>query len=311
MIEQLIILAVSASIFLIVLTLFNLGSRPQFDERYQRFDQDLQKGPPGSIADDIQEIPFLERFAFPLLDRISNLSKSMTGQGIIDTASQRLREAGLYSKMPPLRFIGLSFFSGTSIAIVFYWIGSNYTGLNQSLVIVLSILTFFAGRALPIFILARVAKGRKIRIRKDLAYVLDLLTVSVEAGLGFDSAIAEICRRASGPIADEFTQTMREIQLGRNRSEALLDMPKRTGVKEIQQVVSAIVYTTKTGGSLARVLRVQASAMRMKRRQAAEEMAMKAPVKIMFPLVFFIFPAIFVVILGPAAITLKDMFGNF
>jgi tight adherence protein C len=135
---------------------------------------------------------------------------------------------------------------------------------------------------------------------------LDLITVCVEAGLGLDAALARVVEKSSGPLADELSQTLREVVMGRRRREALIDMAGRTGVEELITFINAIVQAEQLGVSVAQVLRVQAEQIRTRRRQRAELTAREAPIKMLFPLVLFIFPAFMVVILGPAVIRIGE-----
>jgi tight adherence protein C len=155
-----------------------------------------------------------------------------------------------------------------------------------------------------IILLGRV-KRRQKEIWRSLPDAFDLITASVEAGLGIDAAFTRVIEKVHGPFAEELTRTMREIQMGRSRREAFLDMSDRTGVDELRQLINAIVQAEAMGISVGGVIRVQTGVIRTKRRQKAEEQAFKAPIKMVFPLVFFIFPAIMIVIGGPAVIQLK------
>jgi tight adherence protein C len=147
-------------------------------------------------------------------------------------------------------------------------------------------------------------------MRRSLADSLDLLTISVESGLAFDGAVQHVAENTTGPLSDEFKRTLREMQLGTSRADALRAMSERTQVKDLNYIVTALVQADKLGIPITQVLRVQAEEMRLKRTQAAEEAAAKLPVKILFPVMFCIMPAVFVVILGPAGITMVEFFTN-
>lgn len=157
------------------------------------------------------------------------------------------------------------------------------------------------------WLLGRIKKRQKA-IWRSLPDAFDLVTASVEAGLGIDAAFTRVIDKVHGPFAEELSKTMREISMGRSRRDAFVDMADRTGVEELRSLVNAVVQAEAMGISIGSVIRVQTGVIRTKRRQKAEEQAFKAPVKMVFPLVFFIFPAIMVVIGGPAAINLKDAF---
>lgn len=305
----LIILTSSTAVFIAVLVLAYLGEGPKFQERYRSFEGDSHDFSSAGV-ETADQTTFLERAMFPLFDNLSRWFTSLNQKTMIDSAQRRLQEAGIANSMPPHRFIGLNLFCGFALSAFFFllaWLGENP---NPFLRYFLPLAVFLPGKNLPMFLLAKRATKRKDRIRKELPYVMDLLTISVEAGLGFDAALVEVSHRTSGPLADEIAQTLMEIRLGRSRVDALKDLPERTGVQELRNVVSAIIHVSKSGGSLAKVLRVQAASVRNKRKQHAEEMAMKAPVKIIFPLVLFIFPAIFVVVLGPIGMEVMKLFNQ-
>lgn len=157
---------------------------------------------------------------------------------------------------------------------------------------------------LPDAQLRRQAALRRRAIERALPDVLDLLCISVEAGLGFDGAMQKVAEKFAGPVAAEFSLYLREVTLGRPREEALRAMAARTRLGELQALVSVVIQADKLGVSLARVLRLQAEELRVRRRQRAEERAVQIPVKLLFPLVFFVFPAVFAVLLGPAVLHL-------
>lgn len=160
----------------------------------------------------------------------------------------------------------------------------------------------------PDFWLSRKIQMRSAELLKQFPSVLDLLTVSVEAGLGFDQAIAKVAEKMQGTLPAEFERVLREIRLGSPRTQALQRMAKRTGVDAVTSFVSAVVQADKLGIGMAQVLRVQSVEVRRKRRMDAAERAQKAPVKMLFPLIFFVFPALFIVVLGPAALHLFALF---
>ena len=159
------------------------------------------------------------------------------------------------------------------------------------------------GFFLPDVLLYNAGSKRQAQIQAALPDALDMLTVCVEAGLGFDAALAQVARYTRGPLAAEFARALQEMQIGVARTQALRGMVGRTSVAELRAFVSAIVQASELGIAVARVLREQANEMRVRRRQRAEEKAQKVPIKILFPLIFCLFPALFVVILGPGMIT--------
>jgi tight adherence protein C len=166
------------------------------------------------------------------------------------------------------------------------------------------------GYWLPNIVLTNAVQRRQAELRTSLADSIDLLTICVEAGLGFDAAMAHVSRNTTGPLADEFYRTLQEVQLGRSRNEAMRNLAERSNVPELRAFVLAMVQADIFGVSVANVLRIQARDMRVKRRQLAEERAMKVPIKVLFPVLFCIFPALFVVILGPAIMRIAEVFAR-
>jgi tight adherence protein C len=166
------------------------------------------------------------------------------------------------------------------------------------------------GYWLPNIVLTNAVQRRQNAIRNALPDSIDLLTICVEAGLGFDAALAHVSKSTTGPLADEFYRTLQEVQLGRSRNEAMRNLADRSNVTELRAFMLAMVQADIFGVSVANVLRVQANEMRLKRRQLAEERAMKVPIKVLFPVLFCIFPALFVVILGPAIMRIADVFNR-
>lgn len=167
------------------------------------------------------------------------------------------------------------------------------------------------GFFLPDVLLYNTGSKRQAHIQAALPDALDMLTVCVEAGLGFDAALAQVARYTRGPLAAEFARALQEMQIGVARTQALRGMVSRTSVPELRAFISAIVQASELGITVASVLREQANEMRVKRRQRAEEKAQKVPIKILFPLIFCLFPALFVVVLGPGVITAaRVLFGK-
>ena len=164
-----------------------------------------------------------------------------------------------------------------------------------------------AGFRIPDYVLSSRIRGRREAVRADLPDALDLLAVSVEAGLGFDGAVTKLTEHMSGPLVDEFARLLSEVRIGEARQTALKNMAARVDAPELSSFVRAVVQADQLGISLGRILRVQAADSRVRRQTAAEEQAMKAPIKMMFPTVLFIFPAMFIVLLGPAVLNIMKV----
>jgi tight adherence protein C len=186
------------------------------------------------------------------------------------------------------------------------------SGLHSPALLVLFIALGAAiGFFLPDLLLYNAGTKRQEKIRLALPDALDMLTVCVEAGLGFDAALAQVARNTAGPLAAEFARALQEMQIGKSRADALRATAERSSAPELRAFVSALVQASELGVPVAAVLREQAKEMRLKRRQHAEERAQKVPVKILFPLILCLFPGMFVVIIGPGAIRIaQSLFGH-
>jgi len=248
---------------------------------------------------------FIVRVVLPAADKMSGLFKGITPKGSLDQCRKDIIAAGLAGKVSPLQITSLSWFLLFTLPTFFLIMASmkpEMTNQDWAIIVIAALL----GYRLPFGIIQGKAKKRKHEIQKALPFTLDLISISVEAGMALDGAIGIVAEKTRGPLTDELNQTLREIRLGKSRMEALADLGERTGVDDLKSFLTAINYISKLGGSLVDVIKIQAQAMRIKRRQRAEEKAMKTPVKIMIPLVLFIFPSMFIVILGPAGIQLME-----
>ena len=250
--------------------------------------------------------PFRERVLAPMGERLAKWTLKLHPKTTVEGVSARLLAAGLGRTVSPTAF--LAFKSGLAIGGIF--LGILFGGALASAGGVLFCSVAFAGLGFiaPDFFVSAKARSRKDRIRAELPDALDLMAVSVEAGMGFDGAISKLTEHMNGPLADEFALTLSEIRIGESRQDALKKLADRTGTPELASFVRAIIQADQLGISLGRILRVQATDSRLKRQAAAEEKAMKAPIKMLFPTVLFIFPAMFLVILGPAFLNLSKIF---
>jgi tight adherence protein C len=183
-------------------------------------------------------------------------------------------------------------------------LGALYALHNPALGVVATVLGAGAGFFLPDLLLYNTAIKRQAKIQTALPDAMDMLTVCVEAGLGFDAAMARVARNTEGPVAAEFSRVLQEIQIGKSRTQALRSMAERTTVAELRAFVSAMVQAGELGIPVAEVMRVQAKEMRLRRRQRAEEKAQQVPVKILFPLIGCLFPALFTLVIGPGVISI-------
>jgi tight adherence protein C len=253
------------------------------------------------------KIPFYQRAVKPLLDKWSQkLIKILPAEKEAELG-RRINHAHLQHKIAPRELMILKYLASAGGAIGGGLVAAGYFQQLGGL-LAFCLAGLLAGWYGPDFYLHLRARERQRAIEKSLPDVLDLLTVSVEAGLGFDSALLKVVEKSKGPLTEELGLTLQEIRMGKPRAEALRDLAARTGVDELASFTGAVILADQLGLSIGNVLRLQAKQLRLKRRQRAEELAMKAPVKMLIPLVFFIFPSIFVILLGPAVIQLTRYF---
>jgi tight adherence protein C len=256
------------------------------------------------IANANERRPFKERVLAPAVSRLSRLTLRVSRNTSVHDVSVKLIAAGV--PMSPHAFLaakGAAALGGGVFGLV---LGSAVGGPLAA--VVFGALFTVGGFIVPEFALGAKARSRREQIRADLPDALDLLAVSVEAGLAFDGALTKITEHMAGPLSDEFALALGEVRIGESRSEALKKLAERTGATEVAAFTRAIIQADQLGISLGRILRVQAADTRNRRQAAAEERAMKAPVKMLFPTVLFIFPTMFIVILGPAMLSLLDLF---
>jgi tight adherence protein C len=253
--------------------------------------------------------PFSERVVGPSMGRLTQLGRRLSAADQVVRLRHRLELAGNPPRWDVDRIIafkvlglGAGFVIGLAVPLLLGF--GPLTTIATT--IGLAVLGYFS----PNIALYQAAYNRRERLRRELPDSLDLLTISVEAGLAFDAALSQVARNTEGPLADEFFRVLQEMQIGLGRSEAMRALGERTDLPELRSFVTAMVQADAFGIPIAQVLRIQAREMRVKRRQHAEEQAQKVPVKILFPLIFCILPALFVVILGPAVIQLYHSFSG-
>lgn len=244
-----------------------------------------------------------DRLLSPILRSLGRRTRRLTPTGMIDNLDKKVRHAGLSHKWPTERILAMkALLAIAGFGLGFLYFRSNGGGMGVLVLFGLG----FAGYMAPDFKLNKLAETRGREINYQLPDVLDQMTVSVEAGLGFDAAMARVVKEDEGPLCDELGRAMQDVQLGVRRSDALGAILERTDSADLRHFLLALTQAERLGMPLARVLRVQAKEMRHKRRMRAEEAAMKTPVKLVFPLILTILPALFVVIMGPAAIRIMD-----
>ena len=282
-------------------------------ELNQRLDVYLATGSPEHMVT-LKELQlsrsFSERVIVPIAQRVARLFLWMLPKNRMNTLRQRLVMAGNPSGIQANAFVGvkgLVMLMAVSVALAFgYFARYQPTPFN----LLLLALVGFCAFALPDFWISRRIAQRQLLITNALPDALDLLVISNEAGLSFESSMQEITGKWNNDLSREFARTLSDMRMGQSRREALTSLSERTGVLDVSTFVSAINQAESMGVSIGRVLTVQSDELRVKRRQRAQERANQAPVKMMFPLVFLIFPALFAVLLGPAVPELLTAFGG-
>ncbi len=249
-------------------------------------------GAPVLVAEDAS---FVDRVVVPLFALMARLARRLSPVGVAAKIQKRLDVAGnpaVWTVERVLSLKGFGLLIGAGLGSI---LGSGALGILMTA-------AFAAGGFfLPDLLVYNQGTKRQQQLGRSLPDSMDLLTISVEAGLGFDAALSQVARNTDGPLAGEFFRVLQEMQIGKSRAEAFRGLAERTTVSELRAFVSSLVQADQFGIPVANVLREQSRELRVKRRQVAEEKAQKVPVKIMVPLVVFIFPVIFIIILGPAA----------
>ncbi|HEY8679209.1 MAG TPA: type II secretion system F family protein [Candidatus Dormibacteraeota bacterium] len=253
-------------------------------------------------------LPFTERFIKPALERIGGLLTSRMAKNRQIVVQNKINLAGRPYGLSVNGFEVLKVIAGIVVAVVALGVAGllGVTGIpikGAALGV-----GFLLGRFLPDVWLNNLIKGRQKELRLALPNALDLLTISVEAGLGFDAAIGRLTEKFKNALSDEFAQVLNEIRLGRPRLESLDEMGRRSGVEELHTFIQALIQSEQLGVGIAKVLRIQSEEMRRRRRQRAEEQAAQAPLKMLFPMIGCIFPTLFIVLMGPAVILIMHTF---
>jgi tight adherence protein C len=295
-----IVIAAIAALSVLLITV-GVAARPAQDAVQARLSQLVVQ--PRSLEEMELQQPFFERMLRPLIKRLSRLGRRSDEGGMVARIDAKLEQAGYPGGLRGADWMGVKILSSIGFAILFFllfWLllQSGTGGL------------FFAvaglalGYLAPEFWLGKRIRARSMQMVLDLPDALDLLTISIEAGLGFDAALATVVEKMEGPLVDEFRQALAEVRMGRRRRDALRDISKRADAQPVANFIGAIVQAEQLGVPMAKVLQIQSQQLRIERRQRAEEAAAKAPVKMLFPMVGCIFPTIFIVILGPAIVVL-------
>lgn len=299
---------VAVSILLIV---YGVAGRPSVDPVQARLTQ------LGSMqAKNLEELelqqPIFERTIRPLVARLSGTVARITSQSFSQQTEKRLALAGNPGDMRVSDWLGIKAV-GTIVGVgIFFllFVFPNVVKTPLAIGVVMLLVGAMMGYTVPEFWLGGRIKKRQKAILLMIPDALDLLTISVRAGLGFDGALGKVVEKLKGPLTEEFRRALAEIRVGKARRDALRDIVPRTEVPALSNFIGAVIQAEQLGVSISKVLQVQSEQLRIERRQRAEEMAAKAPIKMLFPLVGCIFPSLFIVILGPAIILIMDNLGK-
>lgn len=261
-----------------------------------------------SVAPRAHRLSFSDRVMEPFLSRLARLARRITPAGMRESAARKLLLAGMAESFPAEVFVLLRL-----VAVVLGAVAGKFMGTGGDphvLGVFWVPMLAFIGYLIPTIWLDGKVTARQGRMRRDLADAIDLLTISVEAGLAFDAALLQVRRSMQGPLSEEIGRMLHEVQLGMRRVDAFRQLADRTSVEELRGFVLAMVQADVFGVSIANVLRAQSQELRTKRRQRAEEQAMKTPVKLLFPMIACILPALLVVIVGPGIIRIAHALGG-
>ncbi len=252
--------------------------------------------------------PFLERTLRPLASRLSGSMARVASSSFQERTEKRLALAGNPGNLRVADWLGIKAVAAIIGAILFLFLFGivGLLGLPPVLRILMGAVGLLFGYTVPEFWLGGRVRKRQHAILLQIPDALDLLTISVRAGLGFDAALGKVVEKLNGPLTDEFRRALAEVRVGKTRREALRDIVPRTEVPPLTNFIGAIIQAEQLGVSISKVLQVQSEQLRIERRQRAEEMAAKAPIKMLFPLVGCIFPSLFIIILGPAIILIMQ-----
>lgn len=276
-----------------------------------RLAEATQRGEHVSLEDIELQQPFMERVVIPVIRKFGEFSVRFTPEKLLQETTRKLELAGNPGRIDAstflaTRFVGAGVFGGLLTLI------ATLPTVNWPLGRVILVVGIFTalGFFFPQLWLQSRINARQNEVRKAMPDALDLLTICVEAGLGFDAAMSKVSEKWENELSILFGRAIREVQLGKTQREALRDMADRVGLPELTSFVAAVIQSQILGVSLAKVLRIQSDQMRVKRRQRAEEEAHKAPVKMIIPMALLTFPSIMIILMAPAAFQISDAFGG-
>ncbi len=297
-----VLLIVGLIVWLVIIIIRRPKGVSSLEERLAEYSE---RDTPVTLEEIELSASFAERIIYPAIDALSNFVTQFTPAKTMDKIARNLELAGNPGNLKPAQFLAIRFVAmGILGGLVFVLMLMSslpvtrrflFTGIATAL-----------GFYMPVLWLSSKIKRRQSEIIKELPDVLDLLTICVEAGLGFDQAVQKVVEKADNELTREFNRYLHEVRLGKTRREALQNMAARIDVSDVTTFIAAVVQADQLGVSMAKILRVQSEQMRIRRRQLAEQKAHQAPIKMLFPMAFLIFPSIFIVLLGPAVLLLME-----
>jgi len=315
--STIILVVIGAAILIgaIVLVVIGMRDAGHNDPLQQRLAEFAARGQQASLEEIELSQPFTERVIFPIARRLGEMVSKFTPQNALQSTGRKLELAGNPRGLEPGMFWALRIIASvviTGFMIFIFAVGSIKWPTSQKILVTAGFVGL--GFYVPEMLITSKIQRRQMAIRKAMPDALDLLTICVEAGLGFDGAMQKVSDKWDNELSQAFTRVIREVQLGKLRREALRDMADRIGIPEMTSFVAAIIQSEQLGVSMAKVLRIQSDQMRIKRRQLAEEAAHKAPIKMLIPMALLIFPSICIVLMTPSFLmmmrsSLGAMFG--
>jgi tight adherence protein C len=301
-----ILVAGGMMILTMILIAVAVSSSPRGNDQVAvRLEEFASRATPLTLEEIELSQPFGERILQPILQGLAGFVTRFTPARTVESTRLKLELAGRPNNWGTTEFFGMRAGAAILLAVLLFLL---LTVAGQPALYRLGgmLLGFMIGYLLPAMWLGGKIRRRQTDIIKALPDALDLLTICVEAGLGFDAAMSKVAEKWDNELSRAFGRVIQEIRLGKLRRDALREMDRSTGVPDITSFVAAVIQADQLGVSMAKVMRIQSEQMRIKRRQRAEEKAHQAPVKMLFPLVFLIFPAIYIVLLGPATLVVKE-----
>ena len=304
------LLVVIGAIVLIVVGFRYSRNEEEQDPLMARLAEYSQRGEISSLEEIELSQSFSERVIIPMMRRMGEISARFTPQKVLEETRMKLEMAGNPGRIDAATLLASRFVVAAVLGGLMFLVGGLVANWPSGQTFLVGTGTTLFGFFLPQLWLRDRIQRRQKEVRNAMPDALDLLTICVEAGLGFDAAMAKVSEKWENELSVAFARAIREVQLGKLRREALKDMSDRLGIPEMTSFVAAIIQSEQLGVSMAKVLRIQSEQMRMKRRQRAEEQAHKAPVKMIIPMAFLTFPSIFIVLLAPAAFKIMEAFGG-